>query len=168
MDVPLVADKALQHQQTQVLTMLINWGKTMIYPQIIFIRRIHSDNATSTQRENILPESRYFTNSTSNSASDTDSHSANMAFDIEIDSTFLVNVRPSFRFSKSMTTFERQEASRDEDNVLTNQSETASFVENIGKNFGNDLSITKRFGANGALLGLISMQMSTRPILTIF
>ena len=114
----------------------------------------HSENATATQRENFLPESRYFTNSTSKSSNDTDSHSTNLAFDVALDSTFLVNVKPSFRFSKSATTYERQEASRDESNSLTNQSETASFVESIGKNFSNSVDLTKRFGSDGAFLKL--------------
>lgn len=112
----------------------------------------HSKNATTTERENFLPDSRYFTNSTSNSQNDTDSHRANMAFDIKIDSTFMINVRPSFGFSESKTTFDRQEASRDENAILTNQSETASFVETVGKNFGNNLSMTKKFGSKGAFV----------------
>lgn len=111
-----------------------------------------SKNATKTQRENILPTSRYFTNSASNSDNTTDSHSANMAFDIKVDSTFLINVRPSFRLSSSSTTFDRQETSRDDANVLTNQSETASLVESMAKSFGNNLSLTKRFGNKGAFI----------------
>lgn len=112
----------------------------------------NSKNATVTERENFLPDSRYFTSSSSSSVNDTDSHRANMAFDIKIDSTLMINVRPSFSFTKSTNTFEKQEASRDEDGILTNQSESASFVETIGKNFGNNLNLTKRFGADGAFL----------------
>lgn len=114
----------------------------------------HSKNATLTERENFLPDSRYFTNSTSNSKNDTDSHRANMTFDIKIDSTFMVNIRPSFGFTQSSTTFEREEASRDENDILTNQSETGSFVESVAKNFGNNLNMTKRFGSKGAFLRL--------------
>ncbi len=112
----------------------------------------HSKNETTIQRENFLPDSRYFTNSTSTSKNDTDSHSANMAFDIKIDSTFMVNVRPTFRFSKSSNIFDKSEWSRDEDNMLTNQSEAASFVETAGKNFGNNLNLTKRFGSKGSFI----------------
>lgn len=114
----------------------------------------NSKNATTTARENFLPDSRYFTNSSSNSVNDTDSHSANMTFDIKIDSTLMVNVRPSFRFSESTTTFDRQENSLDENEVLTNQSETSSFVETMGKNFGNNLNVTKRFGSKGSFIRL--------------
>lgn len=112
----------------------------------------HSKNATNSQRENFLPDSRYFTNSTSNSDNETDSHSANMAFDIKVDSTFMVTMRPSFSFSNSKTSFERQEQSLDEDKVLTNQSTTASFVDTYGKNFRNNLNLTKRFGNKGSFV----------------
>ncbi|MGJ8592246.1 MAG: outer membrane beta-barrel protein [Aquaticitalea sp.] len=114
-----------------------------------------SDNATSIQRENILPDRRYFTNSTSASQSDTDSHTVNMGFDVEVDSTLLINISPTFRYSKASTRFNRQEASRDSDNLLTNQSTTSSFVENDGKNFANELEVTKNFGAKGAFVRFI-------------
>ncbi len=112
----------------------------------------HSDNATSTQRENILPDSRYFTNSNSDSQNDTDSHTVNLGFDVKIDSTFLINVSPTFRYSKASTTFNRNEASFDESNVLTNQSSTSSFVENDGKNFSNEIQVTKKWGNKGAFV----------------
>lgn len=127
-------------------------GKDNDFSGDYFYSGSQSSNATKSQRENILPTSRYFTNSASNSDNSTDSHSANMSFDIKVDSTFMVNVRPSFRLSNSNTTYERQESSRDENDVLTNQSETTSFVENVGKNFSNNLSLTKRFGSKGAFV----------------
>lgn len=114
----------------------------------------NSKNATKTERENFLPDSKYYTNSTSNSENDTDSHSANMAFDIKIDSTFMVNMRPSFRITNAKTTFEKQEESLDEDNILTNQSETSSFVEAEGKHFSNDLSLNKKFGSKGSYVSV--------------
>ena len=111
-----------------------------------------SENETSTQRENILPDSRYFTNSLSSSNSDSDNHSANLGFDVEVDSTFLINVDPSFRFSKSKTTYNSDEESLNDERILTNESSTASFVENIANNFSNRLNITKRFGDRGAFV----------------
>lgn len=111
-----------------------------------------STNATTTERESFLPNTSYFTSSTSRSQSDTDNHSANINFDIKIDSTFMVNIRPSFRFTTATTTFEKQESSRDGSNLLTNTSETASLVKTLGKNFGNRLNLTKRFGQRGAFI----------------
>ncbi|RXJ50553.1 outer membrane beta-barrel protein [Gelidibacter gilvus] len=117
-----------------------------------FYSSSHSDNASIVERENILPDSRYFTNSSSSSINDTEAHSVNTAFDIKIDSTFLINVRPSFRFSNSKNSFEKEETSSDANNTLMNQGKTASFVENTGKDFGNNLNLTKRFGKGGSFI----------------
>lgn len=111
-----------------------------------------SENETITQRENILPDSRFFSDSRSKSLSDGQNHSANLGFDIEIDSTFLINVNPSLRWSKSNTAFSENEETSNEDNELTNQSTLESFVENEAKSFGNEISATKRFGSKGAFL----------------
>ncbi|MDG5492728.1 outer membrane beta-barrel protein [Psychroserpens sp. SPM9] len=111
-----------------------------------------SENETITQRENILPDSRFFSDSRSKSINDGQNHSANLGFDIEIDSTFLINVNPSFRWSTSNTSFTENEETRDEDNALTNQSTTASFAERDAKNFGTEFDLTKRFGDKGAFL----------------
>lgn len=111
-----------------------------------------SENKTTRNRENILADSRYFTSSSSSSFSDDDNHSANLEFDIEVDSTLLINIEPSFSYSKNKTIYSEDEDSRDELNALTNQSTTNSEVETFGKNFSNDIDITKRFGSKGAFL----------------
>ena len=112
----------------------------------------NSQNKTSRNRENILSDRRYFTKSESGSYTENDNHSANMEFDIKIDSTLLVNITPSFSYSKNRTTYNEDEQSLDEFQTLTNQSITGSHVETIGKNFNNDIDITKRFGSKGAFL----------------
>lgn len=111
-----------------------------------------SKNESASQRENFLPDSRYFTNSNSSSDAETNSHSVNMGFDIELDSTFLVNVNPSFRYNNSRTTFNRYEDSRDGAYTLTNESTTDSYVENSGRNFSNNIEATKRYGDKGAFI----------------
>jgi hypothetical protein len=111
-----------------------------------------SENETITQRENILPDSRFFSDSRSKSLSDGQNHSANLGFDVEIDSTFLINVSPSFRWSKSNTAFSENEETRNEDNDPTNQSTLESFVENEAKSFVNEINATKRFGDKGAFV----------------
>ncbi|RSK39070.1 outer membrane beta-barrel protein [Mangrovimonas spongiae] len=122
-----------------------------------------SENETASQRENILPDSRYFTNSNSVSNSDSNSHSVNMGFDVEIDSTFLINVDPSFRFSDGKTTYNSRENSRNQDGQLTNDSYTNSYVENQARSFSNRLNVTKRFGDKGGYIRMnINNEISTR------
>ncbi|WP_456438721.1 outer membrane beta-barrel protein [Psychroserpens sp.] len=111
-----------------------------------------SENASSSQRETTLSDSRFFSNSNSNSLSETDSHSANIEYDIKIDSTFVINIEPSFRYSKTKTRSTRNDETLDEDRTLTNQSNVSSDVENLGKTFSNDITITKRFGDRGSFV----------------
>ncbi|GAA3648981.1 outer membrane beta-barrel protein [Flavivirga jejuensis] len=112
----------------------------------------HSENKKTSNRENILADSRYFTTSGSSSFSDSDNHSANFEFDIEVDSTLLINIEPSFKYAKSKTIYFEDNTSSDEFNELINRSTSKSNVETFGKNFSNDIDITKRFGSNGAFL----------------
>ena len=114
-----------------------------------------SDNRTTTERENILPGSRYFSSSNSNSNSDSESHRVNLGFDIKVDSTLLINIKPNFNYSKSTTNYDSYESSstlRDDPASLINESTVTSLVENTGRNFSNRINVTKRFGSHGAFL----------------
>ena len=117
-----------------------------------FYASSNSENETSSERETILADSRFFTNSNSRTDSDTESHSVNLDFEIETDTTFQINIRPSFNYSNTRTLFNSFEETLDEDLVLTNESDVNSIVESFGKEFSNDLSATKRFGNKGAFV----------------
>ena len=112
------------------------------------------ENESSTERENILPDSRYFTSSNSSSYRESKSHRANLEFEIEIDSTLRIDIEPSFNASQTQRDFSDTEETRDDQNTISNQSTSTSFVETTGKDFSNELDITKRFGSNGAFLRL--------------
>lgn len=111
-----------------------------------------SENESTSQRETILADSRFFSNSSSRSVNDTDSHNANLEFEIETDSTFQINIEPSFSYSKSRTRYNSQDETLDEDFFLTNQSDVDSNVESFAKEFSNELTVTKRFGSKGAFI----------------
>ena len=145
----------------------VNYADELGHKKDISANYFHSDskseNKTISQRENILPDSRYFTNSESFSLNDSNNHNANMEFDIEIDSTLLINFRPSFRYSNNKTVFSRNEESLNELGELTNESTTRSVAENVAKNLSNGLDVTKKFGSNGAYLRLnMNYQYATR------
>lgn len=113
-----------------------------------------SENESTSQRETILSDSRFFTNSKSRSNNDTDNHSVNLEFEIKTDSTFQISIQPSFGYSKSKTRYYSNEETLDEDLVLTNQSEVNSSVESFAKKFSNEISATKRFGKKGGFIKL--------------
>ena len=115
-----------------------------------FFSRRRSENENTTQRAYILPDSRYSTNSSTNSYNEGDNHNLHLGFNTEVDSTLLININPSFNASKNKTETSTSEASRDAKNTLTNQFGSSLFSETTNKNFNNHLHITKRFGKNGA------------------
>jgi len=117
-----------------------------------FFSSSNSENESSSERETILSDSRYFTNSDSRSTNDTDNHSFNLEFEIETDSTFQINIEPSFGYSKSRTLYNSNEETLDEDLILTNQSNVNSNVESSVNRFSNEISITKRLGKRGAFI----------------
>jgi hypothetical protein len=129
-------------------------GKKVDVSADYFYSGSNSENVTSTERENILPDARFFSESNSNTYNESDNHSANLEFEIEVDSTLRIDIEPSFRKSMSRNTYSSFEETRDDSDVLTNDSDVSSFVETIGSNFSNDIDITKKYGSNGAFVRL--------------
>lgn len=117
-----------------------------------FYSRSSSENDSRVERENILPDARFFTNSTSRQTAENDNHRFNAAFDIEIDSTFLININPSFNTVKNLSANDRFDETFDDVQALTNQSTFESFSESDVKSFNANIDVTKRFGSNGSFL----------------
>lgn len=119
-----------------------------------FYSAANSFNEEIRNRENILPENRYFSKSNSLSEGENDAHSANIRFKTQIDSTFLIEVRPQFTFNKSSQNFIRNEESRNlsDELINTSNSDNRSFRE--GRNFENNLTATKKYGKGGGYFRL--------------
>lgn len=129
-------------------------GKKVDMSANYFNSNSESDNQSTVNRENILPNTRFFNNSQSTTKATTDNHDVGMEFKIKPDSTWLIIVQPKLGYSKAMSIYNGAEQSYDEDRILTNESTTSSYVENLLNTFSNNLSITKRFGSKGAFLKL--------------
>lgn len=100
-------------------------------------------------RENILPDRRYFTESETTNRSESDRDQVNMKFDIKIDSTFLINIRPTFSYSKRNHDRTNETASFNENREKTNEANSINHSESNSRNFGNRLSLTKKYGSRG-------------------
>ncbi|WP_111309055.1 outer membrane beta-barrel protein [Confluentibacter sediminis] len=129
-------------------------GKKLDVSANYFNSNSDSENESTINRENILPDSRFFNDSHSKTNANTDSHDLGMEFKIKPDSTLLITVQPKFGFTKAKSIYKGDEQSYDEDRVLTNESTTDSYTENSGHTFSNNLSFTRRFGNKGAFLKL--------------
>jgi hypothetical protein len=115
-----------------------------------FYSNSNSVDATSSQRQTFLTNGTFFSNTDSNSNNDTQSHVANLDYEVKIDTTLFLNVRPSFSYSTSQTTYASNQSSLNANRTLTNQSTVNSFVDNESKSFKNRMELTKKIGAKGA------------------
>lgn len=106
------------------------------------------------ERENIFPDTRFFTNSTASTSQNNDLHSSNIKFDVKIDSTFLINIKPSISYGTTESIRMRDEVTLNENGETTNQSTLDNRTSSTSKIFKNALDITKRFGDRGASLAI--------------
>lgn len=112
----------------------------------------NSSSDSKTQRENILPDRRYFTESNNASDNETDSHAVNLGFDIKIDSTFLINIKPNISYNQLKGTRYNESSSMDEERVLTNAAISENSNEINSRRFKNQLDVTKKYGDAGGFI----------------
>ncbi len=130
------------------------YGKSTDLSSSYFYSGSNSESDSRSNRENFLPNSRYFTESTSNNYSETSNHSVDLGFDIKIDSTLFINIKPKFSYSKNLIDNKNTLQSNDTNNVLTNESTSNSFSKSSNKDLSNSITITKNLKRKGAFLRL--------------
>ena len=108
-----------------------------------------SEDEVIIERENIFPDTRFFTNSSSINKTRSDLHSSNLKFDIKVDSTWLINIKPSFSYSEYESIQNREEQTLDNFQGLTNQSVSENTSNSTARNFKNAFDVTRRFGNRG-------------------
>lgn len=128
------------------------YGKKTDISVDYFYSGANSFNESEVNRETILPETNFFTVTKSRSDADSDSHSANMRFDIKADSTLLINIRPSFRHSSAESVSSREEFTAANNGEVMNESSVNNLFKSTASTFRNTIDMTKRFGAKGRFL----------------
>ena len=103
-------------------------------------------------QEVTLPNRRFFSNSTSRTDNRDISHAVNARFEIHVDTTFMIEVRPEFTYTEGKNRYRRQEETRDSLQELTNQSSTSNQTFRDGRNFQNRISATKKYGTDGGFI----------------
>lgn len=130
------------------------FGKKIDINTDYFYSGSNSSNETKSNRENILSNSSYFSNSNSKSNNDYASHSFNTEIDIKVDSTFMINVRPSFTLNKNESFNTNNEETLNGNKQLTNKSNSSNSSKSTVNQFNNKISFSKKFGKKGAFIGL--------------
>lgn len=102
------------------------------------------------ERENILPDSRYFYNSTSASNLVNDSHRANARFEFEPDTLTRISIAPRFNSNSGFSNRSNSAETLNENRQLENTSDVFDNEYLESQSFSNRLDVIRRYGTRGA------------------
>ncbi|MEH6407105.1 MAG: outer membrane beta-barrel protein, partial [Leeuwenhoekiella sp.] len=128
------------------------WQKKYELNTDYFFGRNDTQTRTSTQRENILPDSRYYTNSESSNNVINDSHRGNARFEVEFDTLTRLSISPRINANFANNTSNNFSESLDEDRNIINNSQTSNREEVKSVNLDYGMDFIKRFGSRGAFI----------------
>ena len=117
-----------------------------------YFDRSNTDTRNRTERENILPDTTYYSNSENTSNAINDRHRANARFEVEFDTLTRLSYSPRFNTSKTKSLRSTMANSLDGNRDLVNNTETSSQDDVYNLNFRNEIDFIKRFGSRGAFL----------------
>ena len=117
-----------------------------------FYGRNDTETRTRIERENILPDSRYFTNSLSSSNLINDSHRANLRYEVEFDTLTKLSISPRFNANIGTSFRNRDEQTLDADMVLQNAIVIDETEDLNSTDFSNNINFIKKFGNRGSYL----------------
>jgi hypothetical protein len=140
--------------ETGGINFVNKWDKDIKLSADYFFGRNDTEQSTTVARENILPDSRYFTNSDDSSNLLNDSHRANGRFEVEFDTLTRLSVRPRFNSNYGTSHRSRFSESLDENQNLINNSTSLSNEQLESEDFSNNIDFIKRFGSGGAYIQL--------------
>ena len=112
--------------------------------------RSNTDTRSRTRRENILPDTTFFSTSENSSKAISNRHRANARVDVEFDTLTRLSYSPSFNTSKTDAVRDRMAASLDGNGDAVNTTETSDQEAISNLNVRNNLDFIRRFGSRGA------------------
>ena len=111
-----------------------------------------SYNDQKTSRENILPDSRYFTENESNFEGSTNSNRGAANIEYDVDETLRVSLQPSMSVNRTNSVNRNNTFSTDEEGDLINSNNRITVNDGFQRNFSNRLSVMKKLDTIGKLI----------------
>ncbi|WP_037374288.1 outer membrane beta-barrel protein [Salinimicrobium xinjiangense] len=144
------SDQGITKSETAGFNFTNDWDKKYELTGDYFYGRNDTETASIVERETFLPNRSFFTNTISEGNIVNESHRANAAFEVKIDSMTQVAIRPSINvndgFSYRTSSSERLDNNRE---LIT----TTEDREDIySSNLNNRISLIRKFGNRGAYL----------------
>ena len=104
-----------------------------------------TENASKSKQTNLLPTGNFTTESNSKTEDETTDHKFNLEFDYKINPTTRLFFSPKFNQSHGTNSSISSNISKDENELLLNESSSKSFRESDAINFGNTINLNKVF-----------------------
>ncbi|SHG17137.1 Carboxypeptidase regulatory-like domain-containing protein [Salegentibacter echinorum] len=128
-----------------------------------FYNRADNRTESITERENILPDRRYFNVSESSGTRLNDNHRFSMGFEIQPDTLTRISVSPNFVANSGRSSNKAYTESFEADDTPINTALTDNYSEVKSTNFSNRLSFSRKFGEKGGYYSLyFNNQNNTR------
>lgn len=135
------------------LNYINSFAKIFEFSGDYFYKNSESDNKSSTNRETFLSDgTSFYRSSTNTSLNESNSHDASIDFEIEIDSTFRIDIETDFNKNLNTNRYNSQSETLNNNKTLTNDSNIGSIAESDKETLDNDINLTKRFGSKGAFI----------------
>lgn len=127
-----------------------NWGKGKDLSTNYFHTNESIDNQRKVERENILPDKRFFSTSDYNYHSDIKNRTGRAKLKFKIDSTTKLTVEPYYRYSNVESSAVDMSESAEANNQLVNSSMVQNSSRSNNSHFTNRISFLKRFRKKGS------------------
>ena len=113
-----------------------------------------SYNNQKTNRENLLPDQHFFSESVSNFDGSTNSNKGGADLEFDIDKTLRISVKPSMSVNKTNSRRINNERTLDEEKELVNTNNRVTVSNGTQRNFSNRISIMKKLDTVGKYVSL--------------
>lgn len=136
--------------ETAGINYVNQWGKELEFTADYFFGRNDTQSRTTVSRENILPDSRFFSNSISQSNLVNDSHRASARLEYEPDTLTRISIAPRFNSNSGFSNRSNTASSQNEDLQLVNSTETRDDEVLESQSFSNRVDFIRKYGSRGA------------------
>ncbi len=136
--------------ETAGMNFVNEWNKKVDLNADYFFGRNDTETSTIIQRENILPNSRFFSNSESSGILVNDSHRANARLEFKPDTLTRISYAPRFNSNSGFNTRINNSQSLDQNRNLVNSTQILDEENLESTSFSNRLDFIRRYGRGGA------------------
>lgn len=131
-----------------------SWDETTDLSTNYFYNRASTETATKVQRENILPDRRYFNSSNSTSKRVNSNHRGSMEFEIEPDTLTRISFRPNVSTNEGYSRSNSKTESTEADGTPINDATTENRSNVSRVDFSNRIDATRKYGDQGGYFRL--------------